>query len=67
MGISAPAWILKVNGRVVLRAVAMSEITEPVSAEDRKMIGQALAEYLANARAVTVAAPNPNDSNEDRN
>ena len=41
------AWILSVNGRPILHAVALSEITEPVSAGDRKMIGQALAEYLA--------------------
>jgi hypothetical protein len=45
---AVPAWILSVNGRPILHAVALSEITEPVSAEDRKMIGQALAEYLAN-------------------
>jgi len=43
------AWILSVDGRPILHAVALSEIMEPVSAEDRKMIGQALAEYLANA------------------
>ena len=48
-GVTVPAWILSVNGRPILHAVALSEITEPVSAEDRKMIGQALAEYLANA------------------
>jgi hypothetical protein len=47
-GVTVPAWILSVNGRPILHAVALSEITEPVSAEDRKMIGQALAEYLAN-------------------
>lgn len=48
-GVTVPAWILSVNGRPILHAVALSEITEPVSAEDRKMIGQALAEYLANS------------------
>ena len=48
-GVTVPAWILSVNGRPILHAVAISEINEPVSAEDRKMIGQALAEYLANA------------------
>ena len=47
-GVTVPAWILSVNGRPILHAVALSEISEPVSAEDRKMIGQALAEYLAN-------------------
>lgn len=52
-GVTVPAWILSVNGRPILHAVALSEIGEPVSAEDRKMIGQALAEYLANAGAVT--------------
>lgn len=47
-GVTVPAWILSVNGRPILHAVALSEITEPVSADDRKMIGQALAKYLAN-------------------
>ena len=48
-GVTVPAWILSVNGRPILHAVALSEITEPVSAKDRKMIGQALAEYLENS------------------
>jgi hypothetical protein len=47
-GVTVPAWILSVNGRPILHAVALSEITEPVRAGDRKMIGQALADYLAN-------------------
>ena len=51
-GDSVDAWILSVNGRPILHAVALSEITEPVSAEDRKMIGQAIAEYLANVPAL---------------
>ena len=46
-GATVPAWILSVDGRPILHAVALSEIMEPVSAADRKMIGQALAEYLA--------------------
>ena len=49
-GVTVPAWILSVHGRPILHAVALSEITEPVSAEDRKMIGKALAEYLANEK-----------------
>lgn len=43
------AWQLRVNGRVILNAVALTDIHEAVSADDRKLIGQALAEYLANA------------------
>lgn len=50
------AWILSVNGRPILHAVALSEITEPVSVEDRKMIGHALAEYLANETSPSVDA-----------
>jgi len=50
-GVTVPAWILSVNGRPILHAVALSEIGEPVRAEDRKMIGQALAEYLSNSHA----------------
>jgi len=48
-GITVPAWQLCVNGRVLLNAVAMAEIQEAVLPEDRKLIGQAIAEYLANA------------------
>ncbi len=44
------AWQLRINGRVVLNAVAMTDIHEAVTSDDRKMIGQALAEYLANTR-----------------
>jgi hypothetical protein len=47
-GSTVKAWQLRVNGRVVLNAVAMTDIHEAVTAEDRKLIGQALAEYLAN-------------------
>lgn len=47
-GATVRAWQLRINGRVVLNAVAMTDIHEAVTAEDRKMIGQALAEYLAN-------------------
>lgn len=42
------AWQLSINGRVVLTAVAMSEITEAVSKPDRALIGRALSEYLSN-------------------
>ena len=52
-GLTVRAWQLRVNGRVVLNAVAMTDIHEAVTAEDRKLIGQALAEYLANATAQT--------------
>jgi hypothetical protein len=48
-GSTVKAWQLRVNGRVVLNAVAMTDIHEAVTADDRKLIGQALAEYLANA------------------
>jgi hypothetical protein len=52
-GATVKAWQLRVNGRVVLNAVSMSDLHEAVTMDDRKMIGQALAEYLANAGAVT--------------
>ena len=45
-GSTMRAWQLRVNGRVVLTAVAMTDIHEAVTAYDRKLIGQALAEYL---------------------
>jgi len=41
-------WVLKVKGRTVLTAVPSSDIVEAVSAEDRRMIGQALADALSN-------------------
>ena len=49
-GITVRAWQLRVNGRVILNAVAMTDIHEAVTADDRKLIGQALAEYLANVK-----------------
>lgn len=61
-GVTVPAWILSVNGRPILHAVALSEITELVSAEDRKMIGQALAEYLAHVNAHTPLTPQDHES-----
>lgn len=47
-GSTVRAWQLRINGRVILHAVAMTDIHEAVTADDRKLIGQALAEYLAN-------------------
>jgi hypothetical protein len=47
-GLPVRAWQLRVNGRVLLNAVAMTDIHEAVTAEDRRLIGQALAEYLTN-------------------
>lgn len=49
-GATVRAWQLRVNGRVLLNAVAMTDIHEAVTPQDRKLIGQALAEYLANAK-----------------
>ena len=54
-GITVKAWQLRVNGRVILNAVAMTDIHEAVTADDRKLIGQALAEYLANSQAQSPA------------
>jgi hypothetical protein len=51
-GSTVRAWQLRVNGRVILNAVAMTDIHEAVTADDRKLIGQALAEYLANDKDV---------------
>jgi len=48
-GSTTKAWQLRVNGRVILNAVAMSNLHEAVSPEDRRMIGVALAQYLQNA------------------
>jgi hypothetical protein len=48
-GSTTKAWQLRVNGRVILNAVAMSDLHEAVSPEDRRMIGVALAQYLPNA------------------
>lgn len=50
-GATVRAWQLRINGRVVLNAVAMTDIHDAITAEDRKMIGQALAEYLANVQS----------------
>ena len=42
--------VLTIDGRTVLRAIVpVHGLGDPVSDEDRKLIGQALAEYLANA------------------
>lgn len=49
-GSTVKAWQLRFNGRVILNAVAMSELHEAVTTEDRKMIAQALAEYLPNSK-----------------
>lgn len=46
------AWVLAVDGKAILTAVAGSEIHEAVTPENRKMIGQAIAEYLANAESI---------------
>jgi hypothetical protein len=43
---SGRAWQLRVNGRVLLNAVAMTDMHEAVTADDRKLIGQAIAEYV---------------------
>lgn len=40
------AWVLRLNGRVLLHAISLDDKIEPVSAEDRKFIGKALAHYL---------------------
>jgi len=47
-GSTVKAWQLRVKGRVILNAVAMSDLHEAVTVEDRQMIGQALSEYLPN-------------------
>lgn len=40
-------WVLSIGGRNVLRAITgPSGLSEPVSAEDRKLIGEALAQFL---------------------
>lgn len=42
--------LLTIDGRTVLRAIVPAHgLGEPVSDADRKLIGQALSEYLANA------------------
>ena len=46
--VALKAWVLSVDGKAILTAVSGSEIHESVTPENRKMIGQALAEYLAN-------------------
>ena len=46
-GAPIKAWQLRVNGRVLLHAVAMTEIHEAVTSADRKLIGQALADYIS--------------------
>lgn len=55
--------VLTIDGRTVLRAIVpVHGLGDPVSDADRKLIGQALAEYLANNKltdsrlATTVAA-----------
>ncbi|MFD2256772.1 hypothetical protein ACFSSA_08805 [Luteolibacter algae] len=42
------AWILSVDGKAILTATAGSDLHESVSSENRRMIGQALVDYLAN-------------------
>lgn len=58
-GSTVKAWQLRVNGRVILNAVAMSDLHEAVTPEDRKMLGKALAEYLPNS-----VIDQPNQSNK---
>ena len=43
----ANGYVLLINGRTVLHALALSDDAEAVSPEDRKLIGTALAEYLS--------------------
>lgn len=40
-------WVLKIGSRTVLHAVQQSPISEAVSATDRKLIGQAVADALS--------------------
>lgn len=50
----ASIWVLKVGDRTILHAVQQSPIHEAVSAEDRRLIGQAVADALSANSAIEV-------------
>lgn len=45
-------WQLSVNGRTLLMAVSLPELHDAVTEDDRKLIGRALAGYLATPQAI---------------
>jgi hypothetical protein len=44
----AEAWQLVLDGRVLLNAVAMTDLQDAVTPEDRRLIGESIAMYLSN-------------------